>query len=145
MRYIKLQHRLVHAQYDEPSGKWQLRVRRPLPGTDSGTDGDVEFEEFTDSADILFTGTGSLSRWKWPEIEGLRDFKGKLFHTADFEVGDSTWQDAVKSWSDKKVGVIGVVCDDTRGCTHSSECLYVIFRAPAHCKSSRLFNRKLER
>ncbi|KAI0948890.1 hypothetical protein AcW1_008635 [Taiwanofungus camphoratus] len=108
MRYIKLQHRLVHAQYDEPSGKWQLRVRRPLPGTDSGTDGDVEFEEFTDSADILFTGTGSLSRWKWPEIEGLRDFKGKLFHTADFEVGDSTWQDAVKSWSDKKVGVIGV-------------------------------------
>ncbi|THG98596.1 hypothetical protein EW145_g7399, partial [Phellinidium pouzarii] len=30
MRYIKLQHELIHAQYDEDSGKWYLKLRRPV-------------------------------------------------------------------------------------------------------------------
>ncbi|KAL6307444.1 hypothetical protein BKA93DRAFT_911319 [Sparassis latifolia] len=104
-RYIKLRHQVVHARYDEPSGKWYLRIRRPVPCTNS--DGE-QFEEFEDVADFLFTGIGGLSRWTWPDIEGLKDFKGKLFHSADFEVGNQTWQEAVEDWKDKKVGVIGV-------------------------------------
>ena len=129
MRYIKLQHRVVHARYDEPTGKWHLRIRRPRnPGTRPKTslpppnvrgqpapEGEAEelYEEFEDTADLLFTGVGSLSRWKWPEIDGLKDFKGKLFHTADFELGDESkpWQEAVHEWKDKRVGVIGVVSD----------------------------------
>lgn len=126
MRYIKLQHRVVHARYDEPSGKWHLRIRRPRdPSTrprsppppkasgHPGPDSDAEelYEEFEDTADLLFTGVGSLSRWKWPEIDGLKDFEGKLFHTADFELegGSKPWQEAVHDWVDKRVGVIGVV------------------------------------
>ncbi|TFY58142.1 hypothetical protein EVJ58_g6594 [Rhodofomes roseus] len=91
MRYIKLQHRVVHARW--------------------GVDEEGAYEEFEDTADLLFTGVGSLSRWKWPVIDGLKDFKGKLFHTADFEVGDGeqAWQEAVHDWKDKRVGVIGVV------------------------------------
>ncbi|KZT07847.1 FAD/NAD-binding domain-containing protein [Laetiporus sulphureus 93-53] len=114
MRYIKLQHRVVHARYDEPTGKWHLRIRRPVPSSSSNPNNegnaDVGYEEFADTADILFTGLGSLSRWKWPEIDGLRTFKGQLFHTADFDVGKRTWQEAVEEWQwkDKTVGVIGV-------------------------------------
>ena len=130
MRYIKLQHRVVHARYDEPTGKWHLRIRRPRdPSTPPPTsqpppnlrgqpelEGEAEelYEEFEDTADLLFTGVGSLSRWKWPEIDGLKDFGGKLFHTADFELGDESkpWQEAVREWKDKRVGVIGVVGGD---------------------------------
>lgn len=105
--YIKLQHQLVHAQYDEPSGKWLLRIRRAIsrPGEES------HFEEFDDVADFLFTGVGLISRWSWPDIEGLKDFRGRLFHSANFDVGEQTWQEAAKSWGDKRVAVIGVVSE----------------------------------
>ncbi|OCH86933.1 FAD/NAD-P-binding domain-containing protein [Obba rivulosa] len=102
MPYIKLEHQLMHARYDEPSGKWHLRIRRPV------NDVNAQFEEFEDTADFLFTGVGGLARWSWPAIEGLKDFQGRTFHSADFDVGEQTWQDAVKNWGDKKVGVIGV-------------------------------------
>jgi cation diffusion facilitator CzcD-associated flavoprotein CzcO len=100
MRYIKLQHELIHARYDEPSAKWHLRLRRPATNLDS-TAG-IHFEEFEDTADVLFTGLGSLSRWSWPDIAGLNEFKGTVLHTAQ-------WDDSVQDWDKKKVGVIGVV------------------------------------
>lgn len=105
MRYIKLRHEVLHARYDEPTGKWHMRIRRPVPGTTP-----EQFEEFEDVADFVLAGIGTLSRWKWPEIAGLNDFKGTLFHSAGFEVdGSETWQEAVEEWKEKKVGVIGVV------------------------------------
>ncbi|KZT07862.1 FAD/NAD-binding domain-containing protein [Laetiporus sulphureus 93-53] len=105
MRYIKLQHRVVEARYDEPTGKWHLRVRRPRSANPA-----EEYEEFTHSADFLLTGIGVLSRWDWPDIDGLHTFEGKLLHSADFDVGNRTWQEATEEWKwkDKKVGVIGV-------------------------------------
>ncbi|KIM76405.1 hypothetical protein PILCRDRAFT_648853 [Piloderma croceum F 1598] len=99
MRYIKLQHELIHARYDEPSAKWHLRLRRPAINSDS-TAG-IHFEEFEDTADILFTGLGSLSQWTWPDIAGLNEFKGTVLHTAQ-------WDESVQDWGTKKVGVIGV-------------------------------------
>ncbi|KAI0720647.1 FAD/NAD-P-binding domain-containing protein [Fomitopsis betulina] len=113
MRYIKLQHRVVHARYDGPTGKWCLRIRRPRdpsmpprspprsPPTTPAPDSDAEeqYEEFEDTADLLFTCVGLLSRWKWPEIDGLEEFEG--------EAG-RPWQDDVNDWADKCVGVIGV-------------------------------------
>lgn len=107
MRYMRLQHELVYARYDEPSGKWFLRFRRPSPNSNAD---DIQFEEFEDVADILFTGIGSLSRWSWPTIEGLDSFKGRLVHSAQWDVNDGPWEDGVKDWDDKTVGVIGVVC-----------------------------------
>ncbi|OCH86448.1 FAD/NAD-binding domain-containing protein [Obba rivulosa] len=101
--YIKLQHQLVHAQYEETSGKWLLRIKKTV----SGPNGEHS-QEFEDSADFLFTSAGLLSRWKWPDIEGLKDFDGQLFHSANFDVGNQTWQEAAKTWGDKRVAVIGV-------------------------------------
>ena len=102
MRYIKLRHELTHARYDETSGKWHLRVRRPHPATG-------EPEEITDTADVLFNAFGGLSRWRMPDIEGINTYKGELHHSAGFDPEDKTWQDVVSTWKDKTVGVIGVV------------------------------------
>ncbi|KAH8099899.1 hypothetical protein BXZ70DRAFT_1008869 [Cristinia sonorae] len=100
--HLKLQHELVSARFDEPTAKWHIRVRRP------SSEEDGEFEETEDVVDVLFTGVGSLSRWKWPDVEGLEKFKGKLVHAADWDVKDGEkWEDGVKDWKDKKVAVIG--------------------------------------
>ena len=128
MPYIHLRHEMVSARYDEPTGKWHVRIKRPVQSPNSGMAGTsstqaVEFEEFEDVADMLFTGLGGLSRWNWPDIEGLRDFKGTLVHSANWEIprpaGSASeeeggqlrkgWEEDVKDWGDKRVAVIGVV------------------------------------
>ena len=68
------------------------------------------FEEFEDTADILFLGTGTLSRLLWPDIDGLKDFDGRLVHSAHWDISDGAWEEGVKDWGDKSVGVIGLVC-----------------------------------
>ena len=102
--YVKLSHELVQAQWDEGSGKWRLRLKRPLP---SGSDD--QYEEIEDEADFLFMGVGTLSRWRWPDVEGLHDFKGTLVHSANWNLGGATWEEDAKDWGDKNVAVIGLV------------------------------------
>ncbi|KAJ8480894.1 hypothetical protein ONZ51_g6367 [Trametes cubensis] len=100
MRYIKLQHEVIHAQYDAPTGRWHVRIRRPNAKTGM-------LEDVEDSAQVLIGAFGVLSRWKWPDIEGLHDFKGELLHSAGFKPYPKTWQEIAEPWTDKKVGVIG--------------------------------------
>jgi cation diffusion facilitator CzcD-associated flavoprotein CzcO len=115
--YIKLHHRVTRAAYDEDAGKWRLTIRRPKnEASITGTywDWKTNFEEFEDTADVLFGGFGGLSRWSWPEIEGLENFEGKVIHSAQWETGNGEtdgpeWAESVKDWGDKRVGVIGVV------------------------------------
>ena len=107
MRYIKLQHELIHARFDEDTGKWHLKIQRPAPDF---TLENKKYEVIEDVADFVVSGIGLLSRWSWPDIDGLNDFKGKLMHSAEWDMQEqSTWEDGVKDWRDKKVGVIGVV------------------------------------
>lgn len=117
--YIKLQHRLTRAQYNEDTGKWHLTIRRPNGKYSSIPEGALDqdyFEDIEDTADVLFTGIGGLSRWRWPEIDGLETFQGKVIHSAQWETGEggvsgpsTKWEDTVRSWGEKRVGVIGVV------------------------------------
>ncbi|KAJ7101297.1 FAD/NAD-P-binding domain-containing protein [Mycena belliarum] len=93
-QYINLEHELTHAKWDAPSGKWTVRIRH------AG-------QEFEESCDILLLCIGSLSRWHWPEIEGLKEFGGTLLHSAQWDVGNGTWEEGVKDWGDKTVGIIG--------------------------------------
>ncbi|KAF8899234.1 FAD/NAD-binding domain-containing protein [Infundibulicybe gibba] len=112
--YIKLEHRVVRAEYSEPKGKWRLTIRRKRSAlVDQGGKWDwaVDFEEFEDTADVVFSGAGALSRWSWPDIAGLDSFGGKLIHSADWDTGEGSgagWEETVKSWGDKNVAVIGV-------------------------------------
>ncbi|KAF8183602.1 FAD/NAD-P-binding domain-containing protein [Mycena galopus ATCC 62051] len=93
-KYIHLQHELTHAKWDAPSGRWTVRIRHGA-------------EEFEDSCDVLLLCIGSLSRWHWPDIEGLKEFGGTLVHSAQWDVGDGAWEEGVKTWGDKTVGIIG--------------------------------------
>ena len=54
-------------------------------------------------------GVETLSRWRWPDIEGLHDFKGTLVHSANWNLGGATWEEDAKDWGDKNVAVIGLV------------------------------------
>ncbi|KAG7452053.1 FAD/NAD-binding domain-containing protein [Guyanagaster necrorhizus] len=110
MPYIRTQHRMTKARYSEPDGKWIITIRRPVEPNSNETA--TQFEEFEDICDVLFTGMGDLSRWNWPEIPGLKEFQGKVIHSARWETGeggpDAAWEDTVHSWGNKRVGVIGV-------------------------------------
>ncbi|RDB29291.1 putative sterigmatocystin biosynthesis monooxygenase stcW [Hypsizygus marmoreus] len=114
--HIKLCHRIMRAAYNEETAKWHLTIRRPSKSTESvywdwRNAKEGEYEEFEDTADVLFAGLGGLSRWAWPEIEGLETFKGTVVHSAQWETGegeDQGWQESVKGWGEKNVGVIGV-------------------------------------
>jgi hypothetical protein len=102
MKYIRLRHELTHAEWDENAGLWRLRVRR------AG-------EEIEDTADVLFLGVGWLNHPRWPDIPGLREFPGRLLHTAQWDVGTSDVDGSLDdsgvphTWRDKVVGVIGNV------------------------------------
>ena len=101
--YIKLSHELTNAAYEEKTGRWHIRIRRP------SSENKDHLEEIEDEADFLFLGVGLLNRWKWPEIRDLQSFKGTLIHSANWNLGGSSWEEDVKDWGDKQVAVIGLV------------------------------------
>ena len=90
MKYIKLEHELLAAHWEDTTGKWRLKIR---------ANGANEIE---DTADVVVLATGLLNRWEWPRIEGLSDFQGALVHSA-------SWKGGTEAWKDKTVGVIGAV------------------------------------
>ncbi|MDC0433290.1 NAD(P)/FAD-dependent oxidoreductase, partial [bacterium] len=71
------------AEFDETSQKWKLHTK-------SGE---------TLETDVVVTALGQLNRPKVPEIKGQTDFKGPIFHSAE-------WQHEV-SLEGKRVAVIG--------------------------------------
>ncbi|PSR97543.1 hypothetical protein BD289DRAFT_458937 [Coniella lustricola] len=71
LRYIKLSHQVVAAQWHEASGLWHLKIKSLETG-----------EQFDDTANFLINASGILNNWKWPDVDGLDDFKGPLIHTA---------------------------------------------------------------
>ncbi|KZT22657.1 FAD/NAD(P)-binding domain-containing protein [Neolentinus lepideus HHB14362 ss-1] len=104
-KYLKLQHELVGAYWDDAKLHWRLRLKRPSANS---TPENPQYEEIADTADVLFTSLGSLGRWNWPDIEGLESFKGRVLHSAQWDVTDGHWEEGVRDWGEKKVGVIGV-------------------------------------
>lgn len=78
--------KLVKAIWNEVEGKWKLQL----------VQGKFILE---DEADVLLDGSGILNQWRWPDIEGLHMFKGKLAHTAQW--------DPEYHWEGKRIVVIG--------------------------------------
>lgn len=85
-RDVKCGHRVERAAFDAERGKWDLKI--------SAKDGSID-----DNCDILVSATGFLSKWRWPSIPGVHDFKGHLCHSA-------VWDKAF-DWSGKRIAVIG--------------------------------------
>ncbi|EAL89217.1 hypothetical protein KXV31_002469 [Aspergillus fumigatus] len=78
--------KLLQVAWDEGDGKWKLTLEQ----------GGSLIE---DVADIVVDGSGILNQWKWPDVEGLNLFQGKLLHSA-------RW-DPDYDWTGKGIAVIG--------------------------------------
>lgn len=78
--------RVTSTIWDDIRGKWIIRVE---------SDGVIKEDE----ADVLVNGSGILNKWRWPEIQGLQSFRGKLLHSA-------SW-DTTLDWTGKRVAIIG--------------------------------------
>ncbi|KAF2706191.1 FAD/NAD(P)-binding domain-containing protein [Pleomassaria siparia CBS 279.74] len=85
--FVVLQTKVVAATWDGGKGVWEVELER--------RDG----SRFTDTCNVLINGSGVLTKWKWPDIPGLHDFKGTLAHSANWP------QDL--DWAGKRVAVIG--------------------------------------
>ncbi|KAJ4185603.1 hypothetical protein NW767_012915 [Fusarium falciforme] len=84
-------HRAVSAQWQDDSSTWRLELET--------TDGSGNHITVIRECDVLVKGLGSLNNWKFPDIEGLSTFSGKLMHTAN-------WDETV-DLTDKRIAVIG--------------------------------------
>ena len=69
---IRFKTEVVRADYDAARARWRLEVR-----TADGTPETVE-------ANAVISAVGQLNRPKLPEIAGLADFQGPVFHTANW-------------------------------------------------------------
>lgn len=70
-KYVRLEHQVIGSKWNGNS--WDVDVQ-------NRTNDHV----FQDQCDILINASGILNNWKWPEIPGLHDFKGKLLHSANW-------------------------------------------------------------
>ncbi|KAF8967753.1 hypothetical protein BDZ97DRAFT_1755839 [Flammula alnicola] len=87
-KYIKLRHQVSKAAWNAKKGGWDVEIIDLAEGT-----------TVNDYCDILVNAAGVLNAWRWPSIPGLKDYNGKLLHTA-------RWDSSV-DLSGKHVGLIG--------------------------------------
>lgn len=93
-KYMQFRTECVEARWIEESSKWRVKLRR--------TSEDGKIEEFEDEGDLLFYGTGILNNFRWPKIEGIETFKGRMLHTATWDRGYQA-----EEWKNDTVAVIG--------------------------------------
>ncbi len=82
--YIQLNTRVDRAAFDEDANRWEVAT----------SDGN------TVTAKHVVLATGCLSNARMPDIKGLRDFKGKVYHTGH-------WPHEPVDFTGLRVGVIG--------------------------------------
>ena len=87
--HIRFQTEVREAIFDEERGSWTLSL--------ATADGQQSLE-----AQVVVSAVGQLTRPKMPEIEGIQDFLGPCFHSAEW--------DASVDLAGKRVVVIGTGC-----------------------------------
>ncbi|KXS99265.1 hypothetical protein AC578_6211 [Pseudocercospora eumusae] len=87
--YVVTNTEVISAEWDDLKGIWNVELKNRK------TD-----QTFSDTCNILINGSGVLTKWKWPKIEGLHDFQGILVHSAN-------WPKEDIDLSGKRVAVIG--------------------------------------
>ncbi|OQV09894.1 hypothetical protein CLAIMM_13971 [Cladophialophora immunda] len=87
-KHVKLNTKVMEINWDDNQGVWNIILE------DQKTR-----KTWHDWAHVFVNGTGILNNWKWPEIQGLFDFKGDMMHSAK-------WNHDV-DFTNKTIGVIG--------------------------------------
>lgn len=110
---MRLSHKVTAAEWDEGSAKWILSILHEENG---------KSEVFQDNCDFLISGTGVLNNWKWPKIDGLESFAGKLLHTAHW--------DPSYDMSGKRVAVLGNGASAVQVVPELQKCLSLLIESP---------------
>jgi cation diffusion facilitator CzcD-associated flavoprotein CzcO len=87
-KYVKTQHQVIDAQWNQQKGGYNVQVKDLETG-----------RVVNDHCDILVNAGGILNNWQWPAIPGLEKYKGTLLHTAN-------WDESI-DLRGKNVGLIG--------------------------------------
>ena len=71
---MKFNSKCVEARWNDETSKWHVKIENVQTG---------EVKE--DIGDVFCLGVGPLNSWKWPDIKGMEDYKGKLMHSAAWD------------------------------------------------------------
>ncbi|KAJ4401919.1 hypothetical protein N0V91_007572 [Didymella pomorum] len=92
-KYIRFNTSVEAATWDDSKSRWKVDVK-----VTGGKD--AEFSSgYSIESDFLISAVGQLNQPRYPDIEGLKDFKGKIIHSARWD-----WS---YDMTDKKIGIIG--------------------------------------
>jgi len=70
---------IIGCYWNEGAGQWTVKLRQNAPGSPP--------KEFEEKCDLLLHATGILNNFKWPDIEGLEKFKGKVVRKLHYYPG----------------------------------------------------------
>ncbi|KAF7555614.1 hypothetical protein G7046_g6521 [Stylonectria norvegica] len=88
-KYIKLNHTVVGAVWNEEEQLWHVRIQK----------GDNPNDIFEETCNLFVNASGVLNKWNWPDIKGRESFQGKMLHSAN-------WDDSIEL-KGKRVAVLG--------------------------------------
>jgi cation diffusion facilitator CzcD-associated flavoprotein CzcO len=100
---------VIGCYWEEDVGKWTVKLRQSTPGAAP--------REFEETCDLLLHATGILNNFKYPDIEGLNKFKGKVVRKSAppglqqvlMRIDTARWpKDYQKEqWKNESVAIIG--------------------------------------
>jgi len=93
-QYMHFNHEIVGCYWQQDSGEWLVKIK------ETKSDGSTRL--FDDRCHVLLHGTGILNNFKWPNIEGMEKFKGRIVHTARWPENYQAEQ-----WKGDRVAIIG--------------------------------------
>jgi len=73
---VKYNTKVTEAVWDD-LGVWNVQTEYTTPNGEKITS--------KSAAEVVISAVGILNNWKWPEIDGLHDFEGKLLHSANWD------------------------------------------------------------
>lgn len=97
-RHMRFGVEVVGACWDDDAAQWRVKLRRR-----SVDDSGVREESFEDTCDVFLYATGILNNWKWPKMDGLESFEGRIIHTARWPAE----YHGEEQWKGQRVAVIG--------------------------------------
>jgi cation diffusion facilitator CzcD-associated flavoprotein CzcO len=73
-QYLKLQHKILGATWDDKVGKWSLAVENLAAN-----------EGYTEEFDVVITAIGRFNAWRLPDYPGIKDYQGHLRHSSNWD------------------------------------------------------------
>jgi len=83
-KYMTFSTEVIGCYWQQQTGEWLVKLKQT-----NTTDGSTRI--FEDRCHMLLHGTGILNNFKWPNIEGMEKFKGKVSAPLSFPSTLSKW------------------------------------------------------